>query len=152
MYVTNSEVLIKNATLLFDDNVVHMGYGGAIVLLTSTLKICEHANVSFINNTASDEGGAIFQLSDGSLIINTSSVLILHNNSAVQGGAIYTLMQTSINVQALTVEALKTGKRDYIYHAAMFDPHTAAELSLDQIHRLVDELLLAHADWLPTFS
>jgi alpha-galactosidase len=59
------------------------------------------------------------------------------------------LMQTNINVQALTVEALVTGNREHIYHAAMFDPHTAAELDLDQIWALVDDLLLEHRDWLP---
>lgn len=59
------------------------------------------------------------------------------------------LMQTNINVQALTVEAALTGKREHIYHAAMFDPHTAAELDLEQIHNLVDDLIEAHGDWLP---
>ena len=63
------------------------------------------------------------------------------------------LMQTNINVQTLTVEAALTGKREHIYHAAMFDPHTAAELSLEEIHNLVDDLIEAHGDWLPgTFS
>src|SRR5262249_9873502 len=38
------------------------------------------------------------------------------------------LMQTNINVQALTVEAALAHKRAHIYHAAMLDPHTAAEL------------------------
>ena len=61
------------------------------------------------------------------------------------------LMQTNINVQALTVEAALTGKREHIYHAAMLDPHTAAELSLDQIWSMVDELIDAHGDWLPEF-
>ena len=61
------------------------------------------------------------------------------------------LMQTNINVQALTVEAALTGKREHIYHAAMLDPHTAAELDLDQIHVLVDDLIEAHGDWLPTY-
>ncbi|MBI5876615.1 MAG: alpha-glucosidase/alpha-galactosidase [Chloroflexi bacterium] len=59
------------------------------------------------------------------------------------------LMQTNINVQALTVEAALTGKREHVYHAAMLDPHTAAELSLDQIAALVDDLLAAHGDWIP---
>ncbi|WP_026868711.1 alpha-glucosidase/alpha-galactosidase [Inquilinus limosus] len=59
------------------------------------------------------------------------------------------LMQTNINVQSLTVEALLTGNRDHIYHAAMLDPHTAAELDLDQIWKLVDDLLAAHGDWIP---
>ena len=62
------------------------------------------------------------------------------------------LMQTNINVQALTVEASLTQKREHIYHAAMLDPHTAAELDLDQIWALVDDLIDAHQDWLPIFS
>ncbi len=59
------------------------------------------------------------------------------------------LMQTNINVQSLTVEAALTGKREHVYHAAMFDPHTAAELDLDQIWALVDELLAAHRGMIP---
>jgi alpha-galactosidase len=59
------------------------------------------------------------------------------------------LMQTNINVQALTIEAILTGNRDRIYQAAMFDPHTAAELDLDQIWALVDDLLATHGDWIP---
>jgi alpha-galactosidase len=59
------------------------------------------------------------------------------------------LMQTNINVQALTVEAAVTGKCEHVYHATMLDPHTAAELDLDQIWALVDELLEEHRDWIP---
>jgi alpha-galactosidase len=59
------------------------------------------------------------------------------------------LMQTNINVQSLTVEAALTGKRDHVYHAAMLDPHTAAELDLDQIWAMVDELLSAHRGMIP---
>jgi alpha-galactosidase len=62
------------------------------------------------------------------------------------------LMQTNINVQALTVEAALTGKREHIYHAAMLDPHTAAELDLDHIWSLVDNLIAAHGDWLPKYQ
>lgn len=62
------------------------------------------------------------------------------------------LIQTNANVQALTVEAALTGKREHIYHAAMLDPHTAAELDLDQIWSLVDDLIEAHGDWLPDYS
>jgi alpha-galactosidase len=61
------------------------------------------------------------------------------------------LMQSNINVQALTVEATLTGKREHIYHAAMLDPHTAAELDLDQIWGLVDDLIETHGDWLPEY-
>jgi alpha-galactosidase len=62
------------------------------------------------------------------------------------------LMQTNVNVQALTVEAALTGKREHVYHAAMLDPHTAAELDVEQIWALVDDLILAHEDWLPPFG
>jgi alpha-galactosidase len=58
-------------------------------------------------------------------------------------------VQTNVNVQSLAVEAIATGRREHVYHAAMLDPHTAAELDLDQIHRLVDQLLAAHAEWIP---
>jgi alpha-galactosidase len=54
------------------------------------------------------------------------------------------MMRTNVNVQELTVEAAITGKREHIYHAASLDPHTAAELDLNQIHSLVDDLLDAH--------
>ena len=61
------------------------------------------------------------------------------------------LMQTNINVQALTVEAALTRKREHVYHAAMLDPHTAAELDLEQTVALVDDLIEAHGDWLPEY-
>lgn len=61
------------------------------------------------------------------------------------------LMQTNINVQRLTVEAALTGKREHIYQAAMLDPHTAAELDLNQIVSLVDELIEAHGTLLPQY-
>jgi alpha-galactosidase len=62
------------------------------------------------------------------------------------------LIRTNINVQELTVAALMTENREHIYHAAMMDPHTAAELDLDQIWHLVDDLLAAHGDWLPEWA
>lgn len=58
------------------------------------------------------------------------------------------LMQTNVNVQGLTVEAALTGSREAVHHAAMLDPHTAAELTLDEIARLVEELLEAHGEWI----
>ena len=61
------------------------------------------------------------------------------------------LIMTNVNVQQLTVEAAMTEKREYIYHAAMMDPHTAAELSVDEIWKLVDELLDSHGQLLPKF-
>lgn len=62
------------------------------------------------------------------------------------------LMRTNINVQELTVKALMTENPEHLYHAAMMDPHTAAELDLDQIWGLVDDLRAAHGDMLPQWA
>ena len=59
---------------------------------------------------------------------------------------------TQINVHLLTIEAAVTLKKEHIYHAAMLDPHTAAELSLDDICSLVDDLIEAHGDWMPKYK
>ncbi|WP_339271227.1 alpha-glucosidase/alpha-galactosidase [Paenibacillus sp. FSL K6-1330] len=62
------------------------------------------------------------------------------------------LNRTNINTQLLTLEAAATGKKEHIYHAAMLDPHTAAELSIDDIKSLCDDLIEAHGDWLPKYQ
>ncbi|MGH0512796.1 alpha-glucosidase/alpha-galactosidase [Bacillus cereus] len=62
------------------------------------------------------------------------------------------LNRTNINTQLLTIEAAITCNREYIYQAAMLDPHTAAELSLDDIVSLCDDLIEAHGEWLPEFK
>ncbi|MDG1448605.1 MAG: alpha-glucosidase/alpha-galactosidase [Ascidiaceihabitans sp.] len=62
------------------------------------------------------------------------------------------LMRTQINVQELTVRALVDENPEHIYHAAMMDPHTAAELDMRQIRSMVDDLLIAHGDWLPDWT
>jgi len=59
------------------------------------------------------------------------------------------LNRTNINVQLLTIEAARTLRREYIYMAAMMDPHTAAELSQDDITAMCDELIAAHKGWIP---
>ncbi|WP_226527207.1 alpha-glucosidase/alpha-galactosidase [Metabacillus niabensis] len=62
------------------------------------------------------------------------------------------LNRTNINTQLLTIEAAVTKKREHIYQAAMLDPHTAAELSIDKIVAMCDELIEAHGDWIPNFE
>jgi len=62
------------------------------------------------------------------------------------------LNRTNINVQLLTLEAAATLKKEYIYMAAMLDPHTAAELSIDDIVHLCDDLIEAHKGWIPEFK
>ncbi|MFO7976721.1 MAG: alpha-glucosidase/alpha-galactosidase [Candidatus Hydrogenedentota bacterium] len=62
------------------------------------------------------------------------------------------LTRTNVNVQELTIEAALTCKKDYIYQAAMLDPHTAAELTIDEIVSLCDELIEAHGEYLPVYT
>lgn len=56
-----------------------------------------------------------------------------------------------IGVHQLTVDAALTLKKEYIYQAAMLDPHTGSELTIDEIRNLVDDLIEAHGDWLPKY-
>ncbi len=59
------------------------------------------------------------------------------------------LNRTNINVQLLTIAAALTRRKDKVYQAAMLDPHTAAELTLDEIRALCDDLITAHGRMLP---
>ena len=58
---------------------------------------------------------------------------------------------TNINVQLITIEAARTRKLEHIYQAAMLDPHTASELDIDTIKKMVDDLIVAHGDYLPKY-
>jgi alpha-galactosidase len=62
------------------------------------------------------------------------------------------IMRSNINVQELAVTAALTGKKEHILHAAAMDPHTAAELSLDEIAALVDAMVEAHGKFLPVYQ
>jgi alpha-galactosidase len=62
------------------------------------------------------------------------------------------LDRTNINVQELTVEAAMTLEKDKIYQAALMDPHANSELSISEIKAMVDELIAAHGDYLPTYK
>lgn len=62
------------------------------------------------------------------------------------------LNRTNINTQLLTIEAALTKDKQKIYQAALLDPHTAAELSIDDTIQLCDDLIDAHRDWLPEYK
>lgn len=59
------------------------------------------------------------------------------------------LNRTNINVQLMTIEAYRTKKKEDVYMAAYLDPHTSAELSMDDIKNMCDDLIEAHGNWLP---
>ena len=116
---------------------------------------------SIVTNTPYQIGGNV--LNRGGLIENLPAeacveVPCLVNAAGVQPCRVGRLPiqlaamnMTNINVQLLTIEAAVTRKREHVYHAAMLDPHTAAELPPDDIVRMVDELIDAHGSWLPRF-
>ena len=58
---------------------------------------------------------------------------------------------TNINVQLLAIEAARSRKREAVYQAAMLDPHTAAQLSLDDIVKMCDELIDAHGEYMKMY-
>ncbi|XYQ02050.1 alpha-glucosidase/alpha-galactosidase [Bacillus safensis] len=62
------------------------------------------------------------------------------------------LNRTNISSQLMTIEAAISGKKEHIYQAALLDPHTSAELSIDDIVNLCDDLIEAHGDRLPAYK
>ena len=61
------------------------------------------------------------------------------------------LNRTNINVQLMAIEAARTQSKDAVYQAVMLDPHAGAELSIDDIVAMCDELFEAHRDWMPEY-
>lgn len=61
------------------------------------------------------------------------------------------LNRTNINVQNMTIQAAKTREKALVYMAAYLDPHTAAELSMDEIESMCNDLFEAHGDWIPKY-
>lgn len=59
--------------------------------------------------------------------------------------------RTNINVQNMTILAAKERRKEYVYMAAYLDPHTSAELSMDEIRQMCDDLFEAHGKWIPTY-
>ena len=116
---------------------------------------------SIVTNTPYQIGGNV--LNTGNLITNLPADACVEVPCLINGmgvnpcrvGALpvqcAAMNMTNINVQLLTIEAAHTKKLDHVYQAAMLDPHTAAELDIDTIKRMVDDLIAAHGDYLPKF-
>ncbi len=61
------------------------------------------------------------------------------------------LNMTNINAQLMTIEAAVTRKKDAVYQAAFLEPHTAAELTMDEIVAMCDEMIAAHGDYMKDY-
>lgn len=116
---------------------------------------------SIVENTPYQIGGNV--LNKGHLISNFPENACVEVPCLVNGTGITpcyvgelplqcaAMNMSNINVQLLTIEAAKTRKKEHIYQAAMMDPHTASELDIDSIRKMVDELIEAHGNYLPKF-
>ncbi len=61
-------------------------------------------------------------------------------------------IQPHVTQHELFIRAAMEGRRDHLYQAAMFDPLTAATLTLDQIVEMCDELIAGHGEFLPKLN
>lgn len=116
---------------------------------------------SIVENTPYQIGGNV--LNKGHLISNLPEEACVEVPCLVNGHGINpchvgalplqcaAMNMSNINVQLLTIEAAKTMKKEHIYQAAMMEPHTASELDIDTIKKMVDELLEAHGSYMPKF-
>ena len=121
-----------------------------------------HIIESIVTNTPYEIGGNV--LNEDRLITNLPKEACVEVPCLVNGmgvrpcyvGALpvqcAAMNMTNINVQLLTIEAARTLKKEHIYQAAMLDPHTASELDIDTIKKMVDDLIDAHGDYLPKYN
>jgi len=134
---------------------------GESIVFERSLEYASRIMESIVTNEPYKIGGNV--LNTGHLITNLPEDACVEVPCLVDGSGIHpchvgslpvqcaALNMTNINVQLLTIEAAKTLKKEHIYQAAMLDPHTSAELDIDSIKKMVDELICAHGDYLPKF-
>lgn len=128
-------------------------FNGGNITHTRSLEYASHIMESIVTNTPYKIGGNV--LNHG-CITNLPAEACVEVPCLVDGNGIQptyvgalpeqlaAMNRTNINVQLMTIEAAVTKNREAVYQAAMMDPHTAAELSLDDIVKMCDELIEAH--------
>lgn len=120
-----------------------------------------HIMEAVVTNTAYKIGGNV--LNKNHLITNFPEEACVEVPCLIDGVGVHptsvgtlptacaALNMTNINCQLMTIEAARSHKKNDIYLAAMLDPHTSAELDIDTIVKMCDELIDAHGDYLPAF-
>lgn len=127
-----------------------------------SLEYASYIMDAIVTNTPYKIGGNV--LNKGGLIENLPGEACVEVPCMVDGSGINpcyvgrlpvqlaAMNMTNINVHLITIEAAATRKREHIYHAAMLDPHTGSELTIDEIVKMVDDLIEAHGSWLPEYK
>ncbi len=131
------------------------GYISGNAVHSRTIEYASHIMEAMVTDVPYTIGGNVINVNH-SLIPNLPAdacveVACMVNKNGVQPCVqpalpiqLAAMNMTEINVQLLTIEAAVTGKREYIYQAAMLDPHCSSELSIDDIIAMCDELIEAH--------
>ncbi|MGQ9554717.1 MAG: family 4 glycosyl hydrolase [Anaerolineae bacterium] len=99
--------------------------------------------------------GAISNLPDDAIVEVSSvvggyGIMPMHVGPLPEAWA--AMLRTHITVQELTVEAAITGDHDVALQAFLLDPQISAKLNPEETEKLLDELLAAHANYLPQFA
>ncbi len=130
-------------------------FAGGKIEHTRSNEYASHIMEAMVTNTPYKIGGNVI---NNGLITNLPAKACVEVPCLVDGSGINptfigdlpaqlaAMNMTNINPQLLTIEAALTRKREAIYQAAMLDPHTAAELSIDDIVSMCDDLIEAHAN------
>ena len=58
-------------------------------------------------------------------------------------------IRNTVNVHELTLEEFFSRRKDHIYQAVMMDPRASAELTIDEMYSMVDDLFEAHGGLIP---
>ena len=135
----NEETVELEETHEYASEIIHSMWTGIPSVIHGNV-----ANADLITNLPQGAAVEVACLVDGNGVQPTRVGKIPPQLAAV--------MQSNVSVQELVVEALITENIEHIYHAAMMDPHTAAELDIEQIWNMTTELLQAHNEWLPEWA
>ncbi|MEM1569533.1 MAG: hypothetical protein QXL27_01485 [Candidatus Bathyarchaeia archaeon] len=126
--------------------------GEAVLVVDIIEALLENRNEVFVVNTLNR--GAIENLPFDA-IVEVSSVVGGYGIIPIHVGKLppplAAVLSNHIEVQRLTVEAALTGDRSLAFQALLQDPQVASKLKPDEVGKLLDDLLNAHAQYLPLF-
>ncbi|MFB6075421.1 MAG: alpha-galactosidase [Haloarculaceae archaeon] len=115
----------------------------------------ETGEVRKLNLNVPNEAGAVANLPEEALV----EVPCLVDGTGVHPCAVgelppqlAALCRSNVAVQERAVTGALEGDREAAHQAVKLDPLTAAELTLDEIHEMTEELIAANEAWLPDLA